>query len=217
MAFTYNTMITALGIFGAIAGVMLCDSLGRRPLLLFGLALAAIFNAVVGGLGTKPKLSSSDIHMVVASFVFVVIGNKMGVNVLCYLIASELGGTHLRKKSKPCRLPPLTLAMALATSFDVVSAFAITFTIPYLLGKPGANLAAKVGFVFMGICVAGFLFCFFFVPELSGRSLEEVDELFEVSSAQGRGEIESLMAAKPVGMAVQGRDHDRRRCPHCRA
>jgi hypothetical protein len=90
------------------------------------------------------------------------------------LIASELGGTRLRKKT-----------MALSTSFDVVSAFAITFTIPYLLGKPGANLAAKVGFVFMGICIAGVLFCFFFVPELSGRSLEEVDELFEQNPGHG--------------------------------
>lgn len=70
--------------------------------------------------------------------------------------------------------------MAIATSFDVVSAFAITFSIPYLLGKPGVNLAAKVGFVFMGICIAGFLFCFFLVPELAGRSLEEVDELYDV-------------------------------------
>lgn len=69
--------------------------------------------------------------------------------------------------------------MALATSFDVLSAFLITFTIPYLLGKPGANLAAKVGFVFMGICIAGVLFFTFFVPELMGRSLEEVDELFD--------------------------------------
>lgn len=83
MAFTYNTMITAIGILGAIIGVMLCDVVGRRPLLLVGLALAAVFNAVVGGMGTKPHLSSSEIHTVVASFVFVVIGNKMGVNVLC--------------------------------------------------------------------------------------------------------------------------------------
>jgi hypothetical membrane protein len=83
MAFTYNTMITAIGILGAISGVMLCDIVGRRPLLLFGLSLSAIFAAVVGGLGTKAKLGSSDIHMMVASFVFVVVGNKMGVNVLC--------------------------------------------------------------------------------------------------------------------------------------
>jgi len=76
-------MITALGIIGAIIGVMLCDVIGRRPLLLFGLGLAAIFNAVVGGLGTKGNLTQSEIHAVVASFVFVVIGNKMGVNVLC--------------------------------------------------------------------------------------------------------------------------------------
>lgn len=182
MSFTYTTMLTALGIVGAMIGVLLCDVVGRRPLLIVGLALAAIFNGVVGGLGTKGSLNSSQIHTMVASFVFVIVGNKMGVNVLCCefhpvhgstygpdLIASELGG-HLRKKT-----------MALATSFDVLSAFVVSFTVPYLIGKPGANLAAKVGFIFMGICIAGFLFSLAFVPELAGRSLEEVDELFGVS------------------------------------
>lgn len=99
--------------------------------------------------------------------------------------------------------------MALATSFDVVSAFLITFTIPYLLGKPGANLAAKVGFVFMGICIAGFLFSLFFVPELAGRSLEEVDELFEVGGgdnpltfSKGCGHGSSRTPRQPVSERV---------------
>jgi MFS family permease len=83
MSFTYTTMLTALGIVGAMIGVLLCDVVGRRPLLIVGLALAAIFNGVVGGLGTKGSLNSSQIHTMVASFVFVIVGNKMGVNVLC--------------------------------------------------------------------------------------------------------------------------------------
>lgn len=69
--------------------------------------------------------------------------------------------------------------MALATFVDVLSAFIVTFSIPYLLGSPGANLKAKVGWILGGDSVLGVLFAIFFVPELKGRSLEEVDELFE--------------------------------------
>lgn len=62
---------------------------------------------------------------------------------------------------------------------DVLSAFVITFTIPYLLGSPGANLGAGVGWILGGDAVLALIFAIVFVPELKGRSLEEVDELFE--------------------------------------
>ena len=69
--------------------------------------------------------------------------------------------------------------MSWATSWDVLAAFTVTYSIPYLLGTPGANLGAKVGWIFAGISTLSFLFALFFVPELQGRSLEETDELFE--------------------------------------
>jgi MFS transporter, SP family, sugar:H+ symporter len=71
--------------------------------------------------------------------------------------------------------------MTVASSYDVFWAFVMSYSIPYLIGTPGANLGAKVGFVFAGVCVTGLLFVYFFVPELSNRSLEEVDEMFAVS------------------------------------
>ena len=71
--------------------------------------------------------------------------------------------------------------IAVATAFDVIAAFLVTFCTPYLQNAPYGNLGPKVGFVFGGCALAGFFFCVFFVPELKGRSLEEVDELFEVS------------------------------------
>jgi hypothetical protein len=86
------------------------------------------------------------------------------------LNAAEIGGVRMRKKT-----------IAWSTAIDVLSAFAITFSFPYLLGTPGANLKAKVGYIMAGLATVAFIFVVFFVPEIGGRSLEEVDELFEVS------------------------------------
>jgi len=71
------------------------------------------------------------------------------------------------------------LVMAFSTVMDVLYAFAISYSIPYLLGTPGANLSARVGFVFMAWCGATWIGTYLLVPEVTGRSLEEVDELFD--------------------------------------
>lgn len=72
--------------------------------------------------------------------------------------------------------------MAFGAATDVIFAFAISFSIPYLLGTPGANLSARVGFVFLGFCAFTFIASYLLVPELTGRTLEEVDELYDVSA-----------------------------------
>lgn len=58
---------------------------------------------------------------------------------------------------------------------DVISAFVVTFSIPYILSDFGAGLGWLLG----GDSILAVIFAIFFVPELKGRSLEEVDELFE--------------------------------------
>jgi hypothetical protein len=72
-------------------------------------------------------------------------------------------------------------AIAFATAVDVLSAFVVTFSIPYILGSPGANLGAGVGWLLGGDSILCLIFAILFVPELKGRSLEEVDELFEAN------------------------------------
>ena len=71
-----------------------------------------------------------------------------------------------------------------ATSIDVLSAFLVTFCTPYLQAGPQIQLGARVGYVFMGLAAIAVVFFTLFVPELKGRSLEEVDELFEVCHSQ---------------------------------
>jgi hypothetical protein len=52
----------------------------------------------------------------------------------------------------------------------------VSFTLPYLLET--ANLESKVGFIYGSICFVGLAWGYFFLPELRGRSLEELEEMF---------------------------------------
>lgn len=168
MAFTYTTIITAVGIIAGLIAITTLDVFGRRRILLNGVSLSAIFNAVCGGVGSKRSISSTDIHVIVASLCFISIGNRAGTGPVAWVCGSEIGGVKMRKK-----------ILAVGAAWDVVMAFVMSYSIPYFIGTPGANLKAKVGFFFMGICIACGVLSFFFVPELTGRSLEEVDELFD--------------------------------------
>lgn len=66
----------------------------------------------------------------------------------------------------------LTAANSIGTSIDVVAAFAVTYSSPYLLSSPGANLGAKVGFIFGCLCAYFCVYSIFFVPEMKVRYLK---------------------------------------------
>ena len=66
----------------------------------------------------------------------------------------------------------------LAVSISVLTTFLVSFTIPYLLNAPYANLQAKVGFIYGSFTVVSVIVAYFLMPEMKGRSLEEIDQLF---------------------------------------
>lgn len=57
--------------------------------------------------------------------------------------------------------------------------FVTTFTLPYLMNPGYANLGAKVGFIYGSFAFVACIWAFFYYPELKGRSLEEIDLMFE--------------------------------------
>jgi hypothetical protein len=54
-----------------------------------------------------------------------------------------------------------------------------SFSTPYLLNAPYANLHSKVGFIFGSMAVLSLAFAYFCVPEMKGRSLEEINQMFQ--------------------------------------
>jgi MFS transporter, SP family, sugar:H+ symporter len=60
----------------------------------------------------------------------------------------------------------------------LVCRFAVSFSLPYLLDAPYADLGSKVGFIFGSIAAVSVVFAFFCVPNVARRSLEDIDRLF---------------------------------------
>lgn len=73
----------------------------------------------------------------------------------------------------------------------------MTYSSPYLLNAPYANLGAKVGFIWGGLCIFFLLFSIFFVPELKGRSLEETEEMFDTHLKRGSSRITRRLVSEP--------------------
>lgn len=57
--------------------------------------------------------------------------------------------------------------------------FLFSFFTPYLLNAPYADLQSKVGFIFGALAICSFFFAYFCVPEMKGRSLEDINEMFD--------------------------------------
>lgn len=83
------------------------------------------------------------------------------------MIVSEAAAVRLKEKTN-----------LLACIISVLTTFVTSFTIPYLINVRYANLGGKVGFIYGTINIIMVVLAFFFIPELKGRSLEEVDQLF---------------------------------------
>lgn len=76
--------------------------------------------------------------------------------------------------------------------------FAVNFSVPYML----AALGSKVGFIFGSVAFLSFIFTYFCVPECAGKTLEEVNELFNHGVAIkdfGKADVTSMTRAQIAG------------------
>jgi Na+/melibiose symporter-like transporter len=169
-SFQYGILIAVAGLFGCLIAVGVSDIVGRRFLCILGAALATMFAALIGSIGPMSNRTASQNNVVIASVILLNGVCKLGVASQCWLIGSEIGGIQMRKRM-----------IGWATVIDVLAAFLVTFCTPYLQAGPQIQLGARVGYVFMALAAIAVIYFFLFVPELKGRSLEEVDELYEVS------------------------------------
>ncbi|KAF2160628.1 hypothetical protein M409DRAFT_29016 [Zasmidium cellare ATCC 36951] len=167
-AFTYALITTVLILVTQSIALYGYDRLGRRPIMILGSIIQVPLMIVVAACGSAKHPSGAKINAVVDSCIMFASFQRMATESPTYIIGSEIGGVKLRRK-----------IMTWCIVWNVLGAFATTFSVPYLLNAPYANLHAKVGWIFAGISLASFVFVVFFVPEFKGRSLEEIDELFE--------------------------------------
>ncbi|KAF9767006.1 hypothetical protein IL306_000482 [Fusarium sp. DS 682] len=166
-SFLFSVISSVAGLFCLLITWFTVDMVGRRVLLLIGGTGMAVFLFIVGSVGTISNPTEAQKNTLVASFTLFSCAYALSWAPVSYVVLSEVASSHIKEKTN-----------LLASVISVLTTFATSFTLPYLLSKPYAALGAKVGFIYGSFCVAMAVLAYFFIPELKGRSLEEVDQLF---------------------------------------
>ncbi|KAF5603824.1 hexose transporter 2 [Fusarium subglutinans] len=161
-SFVFSVLSSVAGLACLFITWSTVDLVGRRVLLLVGGTGMAVFLFIVGAVGTIKNPTETQQNALVASSAY-----ALSWAPVSYIVLSEAASSHIKEKTN-----------LVASVISVLTTFATSFTLPYLLSKPYAALGAKVGFIYGSFCVAMVVLAYFFIPELKGRSLEEVDQLF---------------------------------------
>jgi sugar porter (SP) family MFS transporter len=134
------------------------DKGGRRPLMLFGSAALALIYFVMGwcyhgGVQGWPMLV----------LVLAAIGcYAMSLAPVTWVVISEIFPNRIRGA-----------AMSVAVTSLWIACFLLTYTFPLLNATLGA---AGTFWLYGAICVAGFVFIFFKLPETKGKTLEQIEK-----------------------------------------
>lgn len=77
---------------------------------------------------------------------------------------------------------------------------AVLQIMPYLLNADEADLGGKICFVFFGLSVPMCVYLFFCLPELKGRSVAEIQEMFQAGVAARK--FKNYVCQSPVEMEM---------------
>ena len=162
-----------------IAALALIDRVGRRPLLVGGMAVVTLALAVIGGLflyaGAESALADGRTGAAVSRGVGIAIGVMICVYVaaiafsICaviWVLTSEIFPNRVRGR-----------AMSICTFANWLTNAFSAFVFPWYVTAFGMHTGFFTSAV---ICLVATLFFFRFVPETKGKSLEEIEYLWNV-------------------------------------
>jgi len=152
-----TAVIGVVNVLITVVSILLVDRLGRRFLLLISTAGMA---AALGLVGAAFHYQSSGI-MVFYELIAYIVFFGIGLGPVVWLLISEIYPTKIRGK-----------AMSLATLSNWGADGVVTGTFLSLIGRAGP---AGTFWIYAFICVLAFVFCYAFVPETKGKSLEAIE------------------------------------------
>lgn len=155
----FNIVITgSVNLVFTLVAMTTVDRWGRRKLMLFGaMGLALVYLLLGSAYFFELKGVAVLVLVVVAIGVY-----AMSLAPIVWVVLSEIFPNRIRGA-----------AMALATFALWVACFILTYTFPLLNNWLGA---AGTFWVYAVVCLSGFVFLFFKLPETKGKSLEEIEK-----------------------------------------
>ncbi|KAK3689085.1 general substrate transporter [Podospora appendiculata] len=159
-----------LGVVGLFSAYYALGKWGRRTLLLIGTTMCGLSMLFLGIIESIPSIHGTNAVSVGVIFLFswFHFWFNFGLAPTTYLVAGELPAQNLR-----------AYTAGLSSGAGFVFAWLTTFTAPYFINPAELNWGGKYGFVWFGTTCIVVAFVWFMVPEVQGRSLEEIEEMFD--------------------------------------
>ena len=157
----FNIVVTGtVNLIFTLVAIGLVDRYGRRVLMLTGAAGLAIIYTVLGGFYYVHSRGVPMLVLVVAA-----IGcYAMSLAPVTWVVISEIFPNRIRGA-----------AMSVAVTALWVASFILTYTFPLFNHALGA---AQTFCIYAAICVAGFVFIKARLPETKGKTLEQIEGLW---------------------------------------
>ncbi|KAF7556651.1 hypothetical protein G7Z17_g1189 [Cylindrodendrum hubeiense] len=158
--------VTACGVAGNICSWFFVNRFGRRPIFLIGMVGCTTILLLIGILDVIPadgaKWAQSALTVIFSFVYFLTIG------AVAFVLLGEVSSLALRARTT-----------ALATATQAIFGIIMFFAVPYMVNPDAGNLKGKVGFIFGFLSLIASIVCFFYIPELKGRTYAEIDAMFQ--------------------------------------
>ncbi|KAJ5172091.1 hypothetical protein N7492_004684 [Penicillium capsulatum] len=162
----------------AIVCFLVIEKVGRRPLAIwggFGMSATYIIIAVLSALYGKSWTSHAAAGWGCVAMAFLFIGiYGLSYAPLGWALPSEVFSTTTRSKG-----------VALSTCMIWLADFVVGISTPSML----SNITYGTYIFFAAMCFLAGLWAFFLLPETSGKTLEELDEVFGDTSGQDERDL----------------------------
>ncbi|ODQ78063.1 hypothetical protein BABINDRAFT_40375 [Babjeviella inositovora NRRL Y-12698] len=169
-SFIISVITNVVNVVMTVPGIFLVEILGRRAMLMYGAIGMCVSDFIIAIVGVTTDSAASNKVMI--AFVCTFIASFAATwGPICWVVVGEIFPLRLRGK-----------CVAMSSASNWLWNFGIAYATPYLVntGKGNAGLQSKVFFIWGGFNLACLVFCFYFVYESKGLSLEQVDEMYEV-------------------------------------
>lgn len=150
-----------LMLFMHVLAIYLMDRVGRRPLLLIGVAGQIVGMAVLGAAFQFQQLSGFIGYIAIGGLAIFVACFAFGLGPVFWLMISEI---------YPLKVRGAAMSVATVANWGMNLAIAVTFLT--LLGVLGRT---ETFWLYGAIAVAAWVFFYRLVPETKGKSLEQIE------------------------------------------
>ena len=148
-----------------LVAIWFIDRLGRKPLLYIGLSGMTLSLGILGLAFYLPGMMGALKILTVLSVIFYIASFAISLGPIFWLIISEIYPLKVRGRA-------MSLATLANWGFNML--VASTFlTLTEKLGKAGAF------WFYASVCVVGIVFCYLYVPETKGVSLENIENFLK--------------------------------------